>query len=115
MNKFIVFATLVVIMGVLPSNLGCNPPRNGKSRYDALHGKDRRNGPIEAGLMDLIEQGFAICNTDSEPGLTWPEINNCQVNHNRDHFRKYLISPQILKVYPDDIELIVFRIALVNL
>ena len=78
MNKFIVFATFVVILAVMPSNLGCAP-----WVYRTDHSKDRRTSPIQAELLDLIEQGFTVCNTDSEPGLTWPEINNCQVSGNR--------------------------------
>ena len=38
-----------------------------------------RSAPLEPELLDRIELGFSVCNTDSEPGLTWSEIQNCQV------------------------------------
>ena len=71
MNKFIIFATLVVILALLPSKLGC---RTG-------HRRGRRAAPVEPELLDLIEQGFDVCNTNSEPGLTFSEINNCEVKY----------------------------------
>ena len=38
-----------------------------------------RSAPLEPELLDRIELGFSLCNTDSGPGLTWSEIQNCQV------------------------------------
>ena len=72
MNKFIVFATLVVILALLPSNLGCSVGHRAKGR---------RAAPVEPELLDLIEQGIDVCDIDLEPGLTFSEINNCEVKH----------------------------------
>ena len=88
MNKFIVFATFVVILAILPINLGC-------SGYDFdLRATSRRSASIEAELLDLIEQGFTVCNADSESGLSWAEINDCQVNDMWADFQKKLVPQQ---------------------
>ena len=82
MNKFIVFATLVVILALLPSNLGCEKREWGNC--EECENPHRRSTPLkpeQVNLLNLIEQGFDVCNTDSEPGLTFSEINNCQVKH----------------------------------
>ena len=39
---------------------------------------DRRNG-----MINIAKQGFAICNTDEEEGLTWTEIKDCEVSDSR--------------------------------
>ena len=68
---------MVVILALLPSNLGCGPSHH----KNPFAPKKSRKAPVEPELLDLIEQGFDVCNTDSEPGLTFSEINNCEVKH----------------------------------
>ena len=80
MNKFAlsVFVILAIGMAEFPSTFGCN---KGKGRS------------VDAGgnVFELELEGFSICNTDGTEGLTFDEINACQVNYNfTQHVSRYI-------------------------
>ena len=33
-------------------------------------------------MVDIAKAGFAICNADGQPGLTWDEVEACEVSIN---------------------------------
>ena len=103
MNKFTVFFTVLVTLAILPSNLGLPPFVRGlmgpsdeitggfkgqrSTGFHAWNGIvggnqgsiSKRGAANLAELLDLMVQGFTICNVDDVPGLSWSEINDCRV------------------------------------
>merc|ERR1711893_49486 len=59
MSKFITFLCALVLMVQFLESNGMSV--------------DRRNG-----MINIAKQGFAICNTDGQDGLTWTEIKDCE-------------------------------------
>ena len=73
MSKFITFLCALVLMVQFLESNGMSV--------------DRRNG-----MINIAKQGFAICNTDGQDGLTWTEIKDCEVSDSRLGYQHFLES-----------------------
>ena len=98
MNKFVLSVLVILAIGMaeLPSIFGCNQlpiiaaPRSGSAatswfiqhHLNGAIGADTRSVDAGGNVFELELEGFSICNTDGTEGLTFDEINACQVNNN---------------------------------
>ena len=111
MNKLVlsIFVVLVIGMAELPSTFGCsaeylttststpttttkpNPNQGYVLGYKGYYGRYYRSVDAGGNVFELELEGFSICNTDGTEGLTFDEINACQVNYNfTQHVSRYI-------------------------
>ena len=87
MNKLVlsIFVVLVIGMAELPSTFGCSAEYLNQGYvlgYKGYYGRYYRSVDAGGNVFELEMEGFSICNTDGTEGLTFDEINACQVNYN---------------------------------
>ena len=99
MNKVVlsIFVVLAIGMAELPSIFGCGiiyggygdngerGPRGQGREFPGPNPSPYRSVDAVDNVFELELEGFSICDTDGTEGLTFNEINACQVNCNFTH------------------------------